>query len=197
MSIKTTFNIVSNRLKKIAMESSSDSGDDDTGDFDILEAFDSITFIEEEFISEGKDMGRKIVSERSYNEGYNTGKIEGSKLGEELGFYHGFISYLQFNKTDNTKQNNANAIELSAKSEKAVTKISKQLNKLSLSSKYLIENDTKIKECMVIIRSTFKSLLISTNLLQMFQSLDDDSVPESIKALFKEKTNKSSDVLSF
>ena len=160
-------------------DSSSDDGDNDGDDFDIISAFDSITFIEQEFINEGKQNGQKIVEQRSYNQGYEMGKKEGSKLGQELGFYHGFIAYLQFEDLKATK--------LSLKSHKAILKISKHLNKLSLSSKYLNENDTFIKESIQIIRSTFKSLLNSTGLLKKFQSLDDndDSVPDTVKAMLK------------
>ena len=95
-----------------------------------------------------------------------------------------YLRHLQFDHLNGT--------ELSLKSEKAILKISKHLNKLSLSSKYLNSNDRFIKESLQIIRSTFKSLLNSLGLLQTFQSLDDndDSVPDSIKAMLKLPLNK-------
>ena len=165
---------------KQTADSSSDDEDNDGDDFDIMSAFDSITFIEQEFINEGKENGQKIIKQRSYNQGYEMGKTEGSKLGQELGFYHGFIGYLQF---DHLKEN-----KLSLKSEKAILKISKHLNKLSLSSKYLNQNDTFIKESIQIIRSTFKSLLNS-----MGFNYNDDSVPDTVKAMLKLPLKNQSD----
>ena len=168
-------------------DSSSDDNDNDNGsdDFDIETAFDSISFIEQEFENQGKQTGQEIVRQRSYNDGYEIGATEGSKLGQELGFYHGFISHLQFG--------NMQHIQLSSKTQKSIHKISKQLNKLSLTSKYLNQNDIVLKESLQIIRSTFKSLLHSLNLIQQFQSLDtnNNSVPQSIKQMLKIPDNKS------
>ena len=150
------------------------SSENDSDSYDILCAFDSISFIEQEFINEGKQNGMKTVSKRSYADGYNIGETEGSKLGLELGFYHGFISHLQ----------------LSGKSHKAISKILKQMNKLSLSHRYLDENDAFIKASVQIIRSTFKSLVISMDLLPMFESVD---VPHSIKEMLKVTASNNSE----
>ena len=153
----------------------SSGSEDESCDFDVEAVFESVVLIDNQFVNEGKTSGEKMVRERSYNDGYNVGKIEGSKLGQELGFYHGVIGYLQFEG-----YGDAATATSAMRAQRLIAKISRQIQRLSLSAEFLNAHDATMKESVQIIRSSFKSLIQSLDLNLQSITTKSDSLPDGI-----------------
>ncbi|ETO15879.1 hypothetical protein RFI_21484 [Reticulomyxa filosa] len=155
---------------------------------EIDDAFDFVLDLESSFINEGLQSAQALKNEEAFQNGLEQGKAEGTKLGEELGFYQAFICKFEM-EMSNYGENTSNDKEC-AKIQMTIRRISRHLNKITLHFSGLEnkENQSNIEKVventLSVVRIQFKALLLKMNLLDDLLQMRDTFFFCEIKNLF-------------